>query len=267
MRIIITSLLLLLTTILHATSIAAKYDISFSIFGKIGEANVQFEHDDRFYHIYVDAGLVGTAASIANHRTETHESFGFIKAGVLIPTLYKKTRSSDHRYQESYFVTMPNGSIEQFRFNRKNVSKSHFDFKKMKSIKSMEIERSESHKKLPYRAKNDLLSLFFNIQKILSTIPQGSKKIEHAVGARNDRGEILITNPSGKKRQELDRLMPNNEDRLITVLIDQDIFKSGQGELYLNLDEDHLAIEAMLKDVLLFGDVKGTRVWMKGSLH
>lgn len=251
---------------LQAASISARYDISFSIFGKIGEANVRYEHDDRFYYIYVDAGLIGTAAAMANNRREIHESFGIIKEGILLPELYKKTRTSDHRYEESFFVPMPNKSIQKFRFREENIYSSHFDLSKMRYIKEIEVKKSSSVKRLPYQADNDLLSLFFNINSILSTIPEGKKKVEHAIGARNDKGEIIITNPTGKKRRELARLMPNNENRLITVVVDQDIFKSGKGELYLNLDKDHLAIDAMLKDVLLFGDVKGKRVWMEGSL-
>ncbi len=252
---------------LHSATISARYDISFSIFGKIGEANVRYEHDDRFYYIYVDAGLIGAAASMANNRREVHESFGIIKEGLLIPELYKKTRTSDHRHEESYFVPMPNKSIQKFRFREENIYSSHFDLSKMSYIKEKSVKKSSSLKKLPYRANNDLLSLFFNINSILNDIPEGKRKIEHAIGARNDKGEIIITNPAGKKRRELAELMPNNENRLITVVVDQDIFKSGQGELYLNLDKDHLAIDAMLKDVLLFGDVKGKRVWIKGSLE
>jgi hypothetical protein len=53
--------------------------------------------------------------------------------------------------------------------------------------------------------------------------------------------------------------MPGNEDRLVTVVVDQDIFESDRGELYVSLDSDYLAIEAMLKDVLLFGDIRAVR--------
>lgn len=260
-------LFVLYAVTLHAASISAKYDVSFSIFGKIGEANVYYEHDDRFYHIYVDAGLTGVAASMAHHRREVHESFGSIKEGILVPELYKRTKRSDHRYEELYFVFMPEGSILKFLFREKNVYTSHFDFVKMKNIKEMQIEKSHSVDLLPYQASNDLLSLFFNIRTILLTIPEGTKKAEYAAGARNDKGEILITNPAGKKRHELATLMPEHENRLITVIVDQDIFKSGKGELYLSLDKDHLAIEAMLKDVLLFGDIRGKRVSTTGTLE
>lgn len=261
------TLFFLFAATLHAATISAKYDISFSIFGKIGEANVRYIHDDRFYHIYVEAGLTGTAASIANHRREIHESFGNIKEGILVPELYKRTKRSDHRYEELYYVFMPGGSILKFLFREKNIYTGHFDFMKMKHIEEMHTEKSDSVHLLPYKASNDLLSLFFNIRTILLAIPEGAKKAEHAAGARNDKGEILITNPSGNKRKELATLMPENENRLLTVIVDQDIFKSGKGELYLSLDKDHLAIEAMLKDVLLFGDIRGKRASTEGTLE
>ena len=260
-------LALLSSLSLHSASISAQYDISFSFFGKIGESRVSFEHDNRFYHISADAGLIGTLAAMANHRRETHESFGTIKNGVLVPDLYKKVKQTDHRYEETYYVfNHANQSIQKFRFREKNIYESHFDFKSMENVEEMHVKKRSSVETLPYYAKNDLLSLFFNIRTILNEIPQGSEKIEHTAGTRNDTGEVVVTNPAGKKREELAQLMPDNEDRLITVIVDQEIFKSGEGELYLNLDKDHLAKEAMLKDVMLFGDIRGKRVSQKGSL-
>lgn len=251
---------------LHGTSVSAQYDVTFSVFGKIGEARVSYDDDGRFYHIHVDGGLTGTAASIGQHRREIHDSFGVIKDGVLEPTLYKKARYADHRDEETYYVfDHENKQIEKHRFRQKKVNDSRFDLDTMSFIQTPGIERSSSLDILPYYAENDLLSLFFNIRTLLCDIPEGKEKISHAAGVRNDKGEIVITNPAGKKRNELAALMPKNDNRFVTVVVDQDIFKSDRGELYMSLDEDFLAHEAMLKDVLLFGDIHGYRVWQRGG--
>ncbi|MEA3372644.1 MAG: hypothetical protein U9Q62_03020 [Campylobacterota bacterium] len=259
---------LVLGSTLNAASISAKYDISFSVFGKIGEATVSFKTYGKFYHIYIDGGLSGTAASIGQNRREVHESFGVIENGILKPELYKKIRRSDHRHEDTYYVFDPDShNVQKFRFRQKNIYKSHFNWSKMKNVETMTVEKSDSLETLPYKAENDLLSLFFNVRTLLGEIPQGSEKSETTAGAKGEKGEITITNPAGKKRKEIAKLMPDNEDRLVTVVINQDIFQSDKGELYINLDADYLAKEAMLKDVLLFGDVRGKRVWQKGEIR
>ncbi len=259
---------LTLGSMLHAASISAKYDISFSVFGKIGEAVVSYETYGKFYHIRTEGGLTGTAASIGQNRREIHESFGVIENGALRPELYKKMRRSDHRHEDTYFVFDPDDhSVQKFRFRQKNVYKSHFDFMKMQTIETVHVKKSDSAKTLPYKAQNDLLSLFFNVRTLLGDIPRGREKAETTAGAKGEKGEITITNPAGKKRKEIARLMRDNEDRFVTVVINQDIFQSDKGELFINLDADYLAKEVMLKDVLLFGDIRGKRVWQKGEIR
>ena len=253
---------------LHGAALTAKYDVSFSVFGKIGEAKVAFERYGKFYHIRVEGGLTGAAANIGQHRREIHESFGIVKEGVLIPDLYKKVRRSDYRHEDSYYVfDHENRYIHRFRFREKNVTKSHFDFTAMRFVDEDKIEKTSGFKTFSYYVRNDLLSLFFNIRVILRDIRKCEKKIVRAIGSRNEKGETLVGNPEGKKRKELMQLMPDNENRLITVVINQDIFKSDKGELYINFDRDYLAKEALLKDVLLFGDIHAVRIWQKGKLE
>lgn len=260
-------LLLLLTLSLDAKSISARYDVTFSVFGKIGEAKVMFEQEDGRYHIKVDGGLTGTAASIGQNRREIHESFGVIQEGVLLPELYKKQELSDFYHYQTYFVFYPDDSpVQEYRIREKTERENRMDIAKMRFYSEEVTHHSSSQKDIIYKAHNDLLSLFFNVRTYLKDIPEGASKVIHAVGGRNDKGEILVSNPTGKKRQELQALMPKHENRLITVVIDQDIFKSDKGELFISLDKNYLAKEAMLKDVLLFGDIHGYRTSIKGAL-
>lgn len=256
----------LLSLSLTAGMIQARYDISFSVFGKIGEAKVSLETYGEFYHITVDGGLTGAAASMGGHRREVHESFGVIRDGMLEPELYKKQRRSDKRHEDTYYVFYPDGAIDKFRFRQRTVNKTRFDTKEFRIVDDSYIEKSDSMERVDFKAKNDLLSLFFNVRALLKDMPRGSETEEKVAGAKSEDNKISITNPAGKKRQEISELMPDNEDRLVTVIINQDIFQSDRGELYINLDETYLAKEAMLKDVLLFGDVRGVRVWQDGEL-
>ncbi len=261
-------LLTLLLLPLSGKSISAGYDVTFSVFGKIGDAILSFDYEEGRYAIYINGGLTGSAASIGQNRREIHESFGTIENGVLLPELYKITRSSTYFFNESFFAfDHENNTIERHRIRTKVTSESHFDLQKMSIITDERNVTTYSSNPVAYYAKNDILSLFFNVRTLLKDIPPGKEKLIHAVGGSNKKGEIVVTNPAGEKRRELASLMPGHENRLITVVIDQDIFKSDRGELYISLDSDTLAKEAMLKDVLLFGDIHGYRTWQKGSMQ
>jgi 5-hydroxyisourate hydrolase-like protein (transthyretin family) len=264
----IRTLLLVLVTALSlaAGRIEAHYDVHFSVFGKIGEADVFLETIGRHYHIRVEAGLVGTAASLGRNRREIHQSFGFIENGMLVPTYYKKERRSDYRHEDTYFVIDPEGTITKYRFRQKEVEESHFDIARG-FYSETKVEKSSDESVAPYKATNDLLSLFFNVKSLMASLKPSEHVVKTAAGAKGKKGEILITNPGGEKRKEMAELMPDNDDRFVTVLVNQDIFESEKGELYINLDEAFLAKEAMLKDVLLFGDIRGKRVSQTGSIE
>ncbi|MEA3523372.1 MAG: hypothetical protein U9R50_10380 [Campylobacterota bacterium] len=257
-------ILLFIFSSLNAQKISALYDVDFSIFGKIGEAYVsRFQKDGR-YHIYVDAALTGKAASIGQNRREIHESFGIIENGIYLPELYKITRSATQFYNQTFFVFYPKlAKIEEHRLKEKDVEKNIFDVFTLNINTTVKRKKSSSMKTLDYYANNDLQSIFFNVRSLLLTMNLGDEKVVYAAGGSNKKGEILITKPDGVKYKELANLMPTHEDKLITVVINQDIFKSDKGELYISLDEDYLVKEALLKDVLLFGDIHANRKWKK----
>lgn len=252
-------------TPLTAATISGAYEVSFSVFGKIGEASVFMKEEAGRYHIHIDGKLTGLAASLGQNRRESHDSYGQIVGGIYIPDEYIKKRLSDRRDETTvYTFDHAQKRVIKHRTKVRRYTMNRFDAVTMAIAEVPQVEKQVSEAEMPYYAANDLLSLFFNVRHFLKEIPRGSQSIRHSVGATNDRGEVMITNPEGKKRAKLAKLMPANEDRLITVIVDQDIFESDKGELYINLDKDYLAIEAMLKDVLLFGDIRAKRVSHSG---
>lgn len=249
---------------LMGVTLTGKYIVSFSVFGKIGEADVSMEEMGGRYHIHVDGYLTGMAAALGAHRHETHDSYGTVHEGVYLPDRYVKDRRSDTRDETTvYTFDHKAKTVTKERTKRYVRNGSRFDPAQMKIVDVSEDVKEHAVQAVPYYAPNDLLSLFFNVKNFLKEIPRGGQSVQHSVGATNKKGEVLITNPNGEKRRALARLMPDNDDRLITVVVDEDIFESEKGELYLNLDDNYLAIEAMLKDVLLFGDIRAKRIALK----
>lgn len=129
----------------------------------------------------------------------------------------------------------------------------------MKNIQITSKKFSYSKKEFRLYLQNDILSLFFNSQKALLKLKNGESKKFIAVGSRNNDCTIDVKAPDTKTKKELQAIMPDKIGNLIAIIIHQDIFQSKNGELYVNLDNNGFAKDVLLKDVIMFGDIRGKR--------
>jgi len=108
---------------------------------------------------------------------------------------------------------------------------------------------------LNYYAKNDLLTLYFNLDHYFK--PSKYRYKLYAVGGNETDGEVdieILRNPGSIKR------ILKADGRYLRVLLNQKIFASKKGELYLVQGDDGIATKGLLKDVIMFGDIVGSLV-------
>ena len=237
-------LIFFLVTSIFATDISAKYRVSFGIFGELGIANTSLHVDEKNrYKIVVHAVTTGVANFLSGEREEWHISEGRVdKNGILIPAYYKK-------------IVQRYSSINGKVVLKKDIRKYVFNHEK-KELKVQKIifrgnKKEYSQKDGDYYAPNDLLSLFFNFKKMLPSLEVKTASKFYAVGANKTDGRIDII--PLKNSDDLDW----EDGHLMKVIINQKIFSSKKGELLLNLGDDGLCKQAVLKDVLIFGDIRG----------
>ncbi len=238
-------LLFILVTSLVATDISAKYKVSFGIFGQIGIAKTNLHVENQNYKITIHAKTTGMANLLSGEREEWYESVGVVNDGVLVPDYYKKTVQ---RYSSSVGETVLKKDIRKYIFSHE-TKKLHVQKTKYKG-ESREFEEKVGD----YYASNDLLSLFFNFKKMLPSLEVTSDSTFYAVGANKTDGRIDIK-PLHVK-DEFDW----KKGHLMRVIVNDDIFSSDKGELLLNLRDDGLCQQAILKDVLFFGDIRGEMI-------
>ena len=238
-------LLLFVVAILgYAESIKVTYDVEFGIFGKIGTAYATLEKNNaqKTYKISLNAGTNGMIKSLSGDRREYFYSRGKIVGDLLVPELYT------HEVRRN-----KNGKIRTerkiFAFDHAKKSVHYTQYKGYDN----DIKQTKNEN-LSYYARNDLLSLFFNFAKFDNG--KASMSLQ-AVGAKNENGRIDIMVPSGKDANALKKELKSNFKPYV-VFINQKIFSSSSGELHLSLNEKGYANKAILKDVLLFGDITGT---------
>nr|WP_315004111.1 DUF3108 domain-containing protein [uncultured Campylobacter sp.] len=264
------TLLILCASALFGETISAKYEISFGVFGAVGSANTRLVRQDDRYEIVMDAVAQGVAGSLSGQRRESFRSKGRVVAGLLMPDLYihevsRKKGKTTKNERKTY----------AFDYERKTIK-----FQKFKGAGGeLQLVSDEI---LPYFATNDLLSLFFNFSKIPHS---GDKFFVRAAGAKGADGRIDIERPRGSAAaniaSELGVAPPSDANTnsgaatnakpgehgadkqaaaIYVVFINQPIFSSSRGELHLSLNERGYADRAVLKDVLLFGDIRARLV-------
>lgn len=228
---------LLFTQIASGKVLSATYEVSFGVFEKLGKADMSYEiHDDQTYAIRVEAYSEGIAKALSNNRKEVYESYGRVEDGRLIPQKYIKTRQNNSKKIVKIYT---------FDHANKVVWKEN--------VESIDWIKEQN----PYYAPDDLLSLFFNLQKESGIDQNGTY---YAIGGDKKDGRIDIIAPQGESLETMKNKLGSKSGKYLKVIINDSIFSSAKGELLIHLDSDKVCSKAILEDVLLFGDIVGKRV-------
>ncbi|WP_187647966.1 DUF3108 domain-containing protein [Nitrosophilus labii] len=225
---------------LYSQTIEAKYRVTYGILGKVGYSVATFTKNKDRYVIKVKAKATGLAKILSRGREEEYISEGVVQKGILIPKVYKKVRKNASKK-----------SIKVYRFDheKKRI------FVHTKRYKSGKLE-SKHDEILQYYAKDDILSLYFNLKKYFIN---GKKHLVFfAVGGNRKDGKVDVYLPEGKELKKLKSLFGNEKGLYMDVVIHQKIFASKEGRLHIVMDEKSgVAKKALLKDVIFFGDIVG----------
>ena len=242
-------LLTALTSSLFAAALDARYEISYAFFPSMGTVELHYRSAGGRYTIEANATLHGLAAMLAHHHAEYHVSSGRIDAqGRLIPDRYDTLRTLDGYRREQRFAFSPaRQRVTRHERTERTVTSKHFDMATMRYVSEEHTDADVNNRLMPYRASDDLLSLYFNARERLGALREGSVLRFRAAGAGNG----VVT------------LKRDAEPQHFTLFIHQDIFRSSRGEMQIELDKALFVKKAVLKDVFLFGDLKVTREALK----
>jgi len=226
-----------------AEKIEANFDVSYGIFGKIGVANAVLIKSSKTYSIDIHLFATGLAKVLSSGRKERHISKGHIKNGLMISDLYQVIKShGDTIVNKEYWID----------HKRKRVTKKYKKFKKGKMI-------AEENTVLDFYAKDDLLTLYFNLDTAISNKTKAKTYLFEAVGAERQKGKVTVIIPAKKKLPMYKKTLGNDSAWYATAIIHQKIFSSKEGRLMLGVAKDGITNKAVLKDVIFFGDIRAVR--------
>lgn len=257
-------LILLFTSIiftinLSAQHIEAKYNITYGSLIDLGIATSTLNIKEDTYSIKMVAQTTGMSKYLTNNRVEIYESHGKIIDDRFIPIKFIKTKKDDNKKRvRTYTFDHENKKVlvHDLREGKKNVINDNLE----NELRDFAQEKKYD---LKYYATNDILSLFFNLRKKLPTFQDGKEYTLNAVGANKSKGLINILMPSSKDLNKMNNYLKTNDKSKFTAFINQKIFQSKRGELLISLNKEGFCSYAVLRDVLLFGDIVGEMIEFK----
>jgi len=245
MKKILISVALFLTISLQAETIKANYQVDFGIIGEIGIAEATLTKDEKSYVIDVELKATGIAKSLSGGRTERHISKGHIENGMMISDLYQVIKSHGSK---------TTNKIYRIDHVNKKVTKT---YKRWKNGK-VDSDRNET---LDFYSKDDLLTLYFNLNHKIEDKTTSKSYTFKAVGAEKQNGKAEIFIPKKDNVDEYKEMLGKNDDSWYArAIIHQDIFSSDKGELLLRIGNDGITEKAVLKDLIFFGDIRAKRI-------
>jgi len=242
--ILLSSITLMVSTI-SAETITANYKVEFGIIGEIGIANAKLTRDENSYEIDVELIATGMAKTLSGNRKEHHISKGHIENGMMVSDLYQVIKS--------YGSTTVN-KVYTINHVDKTVTK---EYKRWKNAKVKNDEKNT----LSYYSKDDLLTLYFNLNKKITDKTVSNSYTFKAIGAEKQNGQTTVEIPDSSELGEFkDVLGDDTNNWFARAVINQDIFSSDKGELMLRIGADGVTEKAVLKDLILFGDIRAQRI-------
>ncbi|PLY07575.1 MAG: hypothetical protein C0625_05205 [Arcobacter sp.] len=247
------------TSNVFAKQIEAKYNISYGNFLDLGEAITTLEINGNDYKIVIAAKTIGMAKFLTNNREEIYESYGKIINNEFIPKKFVKIKKDNYKKRTRTFnFDYKNNKV---LINDKIIGKEKIRITPLEE-KYIPINKELDYD-LNYFAKNDILSLFFNLKNKIKTYKDGEEYTLKAIGANKTKGIINILIPSAESFKKLAKVLKTDDKSKFTVFINQKIFQSEKGELLISLNKEGFCSFAILKDVLFFGDIVGEMVDFK----
>jgi len=238
-RSLLTSMIfVILSTFSNAKVTQINYKATFGIFGTVGYIHNTLKQTKNTYQIDTTVKLAGLAKMIMGGQTEHYISKGHMEKGKMVSDLYQMISKKKYKTVS-----------KEYRIDHKHkyVTKR---YRKWKNGKLVE----ETKEKLKFYAKDDLLTLYFNMDKAITQ--KGKVYTIKAVGLEKQKGIVKVTVPSGADIASYKKDLGQSADWYAKARIVQKNFRKKKGDILLSVAQDRFIQKAVIKDVLLYGDAK-----------
>ena len=235
--------MILIVSIAQSKVLDASYSVSYGMFGELGISEAHLETDGNTYIIKVSARTTGIVKRLSQNRQEHYISRGHVVDGMLVSDSLEVRRSHGDK-----------ASVKRYVIDHKNKKVTKSYIKK----RAGSVYQTDS-KVLDFYSQNDLLTLYFNLSKTINLRKAGTYALR-AVGAEKQNGKVSIVVPDAKDRIVYEEVLGKGAFDYLTAIVYQKLFQSNRGELMIAVGKDGIAEKAVLKDLILYGDLTAKRI-------
>ena len=240
----ILGLVLVFMSQIQAKMLDVTYKVSFGMFGEMGISDAHLETKGDTYIIEIKMKATGMAKALSKNRKERHISKGHIVNGMFVSDTYKVIKTYGKKYIEK---------IYRIDHKKKRVTKDN-------TKKNQDKVTEEKRTILDFYSKNDLLTLYFNLPKMITDRSKATTYEFSAVGAERQEGKVEVRIPKESELKGYQKTLGEGDYWYMTAIIYQKIFASNKGELMLAVGKDGITQKAVLKDLMMFGDLVAERI-------
>jgi hypothetical protein len=234
---------------IKAETIKVDYKVEFGIVGEIGIAHAKLTKNSNSYEIDIKLESTGVTKVLSGDRKEEHISKGHIENGILVSDMYQILKSHGSKTSNRVYT-----------IDHKTKKVTRVD----KKWKRGELYK-EKTKIMKIYSKDDLLTLYFNLHHYIKDKKLSRDYRFSAVGAEIQKGFVSVHIPSSQEMPEYKELLGEGGDWYARAIVHQKIFSSDKGELFLSISKEGVTKRAVLKDLILFGDIRAFKM-NKGSI-
>ncbi len=184
----------------------ALYAISYGIIGEVGSGTVLFHVKENHYTLEIKTATQGLAKFLSKGRKDRMLSEGDIIDGRLVPRHFTKQVLTNYKSKTKRYT---------FYHDKREIWMQEEIVTKVKELSSMDIvmgrtkkdvdfrqKRAYKEEKVPFYAKDDLLTLFSNLKSYLGGFDALAPQRLYALGGDSKDGHITLYTPQSDRIQK-----------------------------------------------------------------
>jgi len=237
-------LVIMLIDVANAKVFHVNYEAKFGILGKVGKINNTIITKNGRYTIDTTLKLYGVAKMLLGNQKEHYISKGRVVDGIFLPEFY---------------------SMSTIKKHKRMLKEYHFDHKTHKLVRIKKKWRdgkltSDEKKEVNFYAKDDLLTLYFNMDKHIKAHKNQHRFTLNVAGLERQKGKVTISVATSKDIEEYKDDLGSSASWYAKARIVQKSFKNKSGDILLSASEDGYIQKAVIKDLVMYGDAVLKRV-------
>jgi hypothetical protein len=220
-----------------------RYEVTLSVLGKIGEAELKFNSNGHRYEVQLHAKSSGLAAVISGNEEDLFISRGRVVDGRFITDRYEEHKRSEHKNEDAiYTFDHAHEKVTKFKVKNEKKTESVFDISTLGIVEKEVDVVTEKTETLDHYSYYDPLTVPLNLPVLL----EGKRQAElRAIGTVKEEQEIILESLSAEERAKWLHLLGDNLSDEVYMLRVEDHKKRKKYCALVALDGDNIVDEAM----------------------